>query len=129
MEALKFAFNTLVIGALALPWLAVLLRMYISPGTDGKAGGPWAVVSALPEHGREAVLSVTILALGYFLGVAVSRISDDFFGEDDLWSLPTEPSIREDVYYHEYCDDPRRGSGADLTDTAWKTGHPILSVQ
>ena len=103
MEALKFAFNTLVIGALALPWLAVLLRMYVFP-KDGKAGGHWVVVSALPVHAREAVLSVMILALGYFLGVAVSRISDDFFGDSDLWSLPTEPSIREDVYYHEYCD-------------------------
>jgi hypothetical protein len=104
MEALKFAFNTLVIGALALPWLAVLLRMYFPPATDGKAEGPSALVSALPKHARDAVLSVTILALGYFLGAAVARISDDFFGDSDVWRLPTEPSIREDVYYHEYCD-------------------------
>jgi len=104
MDALKFAFNTLVIGALALPWLAVLLRMYLLSPTDGKSEGHAALVSALPEHARDAVLSVAILALGYFLGAAVARVSDDFFGDDDLWSLPTEPSIREDVYYHEYCD-------------------------
>jgi len=104
MEALRFAFDTLVIGALALPWLAVLLRMHFPPAIDGKAEGHSTLVSALPEHARDAVLSAMILALGYFLGAAVSRISDDFFGDADLWSLPTEPSIREDVYYHEYCD-------------------------
>src|SRR5258708_39939932 len=102
MEALKFAFNTLVIGALALPWLAVLLRMYLLP--DEKPDGPLALVSALPERTRDAVLGVAILAVGYFLGAAISRISDDCFGDADLWSMPTEPSIREDVYYHEYCD-------------------------
>jgi hypothetical protein len=104
MEALKFAFDTLIIGALALPWLAVLVRMFFLPAIDGKEDGHWPLVSALPEHAREAVLSVVILALGYFLGAAVSRISDDFLGDSDLWSLPTEPSIRVDVYYHEYCD-------------------------
>lgn len=104
MEALKFAFDTLIIGALALPWLAVLLRLYFLPPIDGNAEAQWPLVSALPEHARDAVLSVAILSLGYFLGAAVSRISDDFLGDDDMWSLPTEPSIREDVYYHEYCD-------------------------
>jgi hypothetical protein len=63
-----------------------------------------APLAALPEHTREAVLGVVILALGYFLGTAVSRISDDFFDDDELaHSLPTEPSIRESVYYNEYC--------------------------
>jgi hypothetical protein len=105
MEALKFAFNILIIGALALPWLVVLLRMYSLPPVDGKAERHSALVSALPPHTRDTVLGVTILALGYFLGVAVSRVSDDFFGDPDLWSLPTASSIREDVYHHEFCDD------------------------
>jgi hypothetical protein len=104
MEALKFAFDTLVIGALALPWLLVLSRMYSPPGIDGKVGRHLALVSALPEHTKSAVLSVMVLALGYFLGAAVSRISDDFFGDSDvLRHLPSETSIRKDVYYHEYC--------------------------
>ena len=104
MDALKFAFNTLVIGALALPWLAVLMRMYFLQAEDRKADGHLALVSLLPEHARDAVLSVVILALGYFLGAAISRVSDDFFGDNDLWSFPTEPSIRKDVYFHEYCE-------------------------
>jgi hypothetical protein len=103
VEALKFAFDTVIIGALALPWLVVLLWLYL-PDTDTKADRHWALVSALPEHTKDAVLGVMILALGYFLGASIARISDDFFDDADLWSLPTEPSIREDVYYHEYCD-------------------------
>jgi hypothetical protein len=104
MDALKFAFDTLIIGALALPWLAVLLHLYSLPPINGKAGKHTALLSALPEHTKDVVLSAAILALGYFLGAAVSRVSDDFFGDADLWSLPTEPSIRDDVYHHEYCD-------------------------
>jgi hypothetical protein len=71
MEALKFAFDTLVIGALALPWLMVLSRMYLPAEMDGKAGKHLALVFALPEHTKSAVLSVMILALGYFLGVRI----------------------------------------------------------
>jgi hypothetical protein len=104
MEALKLAFDTLIIGALALPWLAVLMHLYSLPPINGKAGKHVALMAAVPEHTRDIVFGVAILALGYFLGAAVSRVSDDFFGDADLWSLPTEPSIREDVYYHEYCD-------------------------
>jgi hypothetical protein len=103
MDALKVAFDTLVVGALALPWLGVLLRMHFPPSGDRRGDGYAALVSALPDHAKEAVLSVVILSLGYFLGAAVSRIADDFLGDADVWSLPTEASIRHAVYLHEYC--------------------------
>jgi hypothetical protein len=103
MEVLKIAFDTLIIGAVALPWVAVLLQMsFLAQNEKTNGQLPW--VSALPKHARDAVLSVVILALGYFLGAAVARVSDDFFGDDDIWSLPNEVSIRKDVYHHEYCD-------------------------
>jgi hypothetical protein len=38
MDALKLAFDTLIVGALALPWLAVLLRMYVAPEITGYRG-------------------------------------------------------------------------------------------
>jgi hypothetical protein len=104
MDALKLAFDTLIVGALALPWLAMLVRMYLPPEITGKAEPHLAPLAALPEHTREAVIGIVILALGYFLGTAVSRISDDFFDDDELSHiLPTELSIRESVYYDEYC--------------------------
>jgi hypothetical protein len=35
LDALKFAFEILVVGALALPWLAILSRMFASgPGSS-----------------------------------------------------------------------------------------------
>jgi hypothetical protein len=102
MEVLKLAFDTLIVGALALPWLALLVRNLVPETKDTEA--QLVPLSALPKHTKEAVLSVVILALGYFLGSAVCRISDDFFGDKELsQTMPTEPSIREAVYYHEYC--------------------------
>ena len=105
MDTLKVAFDTLIVGALALPWLVVLLRMYVSPAV-GTLDWPPAGLSVLPKETRAAVFSVVIVAFGYILGSAVSRISDDFFGDDELVRLPTEPSIRAKVYYSEYCQSP-----------------------
>jgi len=102
MDSLKFAFDTLIVGALALPWLALFVRMYFVQSAT--ADSRLAIVSALPEHTREAVASVLIVALGYFLGAAATRISNNFFN-DELWfALPTESSIRASVYDREYCN-------------------------
>jgi len=35
MDALKLAFDTLIVGALALPWLAIVLRIF----TRGRPSG------------------------------------------------------------------------------------------
>jgi succinate dehydrogenase hydrophobic anchor subunit len=112
MEAIKFAFDTLLVGALALPWLSVLMQMHFPPANqeDDRYS---ALVSALPKHTREVAMSVMVLSLGYFLGAAVWRISDDFFRDPDvLRHMPTEVSIREDVYVHEYCDIPSNTAAA-----------------
>ena len=49
---------------------------------------------------------ILILAVGYFLGSAVSRISSDLFDDDEiLHAMPTQTTIRQGVYMHEYCDE------------------------
>jgi len=112
MEAVKFAFDTLLVGALALPWLSLLVQMHFPPANHG-ADRYSALVSALPKQTREIAVSVVVLSLGYFLGAAIWRISDDFFLDPDvLWRMPTEGSIREDVYVHEYCDVKVPNTGA-----------------
>jgi hypothetical protein len=103
MESLKFAFDTLIVGTLALPWLAILVRMF-APGlfTD-EASKNFPLLTALPEHTREAVASALIVAMGYLLGSAISRASSDFF-DDEFWiNMPTERAIRRSVYRDEYC--------------------------
>jgi len=76
MDSLKFAFDTLIIGALALPWLWLFMRIFFqrSNGQDVK----FPIISALSDSTRQMVGGVLILALGYFPGSAVSRISSDF---------------------------------------------------
>jgi hypothetical protein len=111
MDALKFAFDTLIVGALALPWLALFVHMFFEPPASGIHNNQFVLIGALPEQTPAAVTSVLVLALGYLLGSAVTRISDNFFN-DELWHvLPTESSIRASVYQHEYC-----GIHTDLTN-------------
>ena len=76
MDSLKFAFDTLIIGALALPWLWPFMRIFFqrSNGQDVK----FPIISALSDSTKHMVGGVLILALGYFPGSAVSRISSDF---------------------------------------------------
>lgn len=104
MDSLKFAFDTLIIGALALPWLWLFMRIFFQPNTDGK-DLKFPLLDALSESTKQLLGGALILALGYFLGSAVSRISSDFFDDTEiLHGLPTQTSIRQGVYLHEYCD-------------------------
>ncbi len=105
MDSLKFAFDTMVVGALALPWLWLFMRIFFQTGT-GEQDLTFPIFSAMSDATRQAVGGVLILALGYFLGSAVSRISSDFFDDTEiLHRMPTQTSIRQGVYLHEYCDD------------------------
>lgn len=101
LDALKFAFEILVVGVLALPWLAVLNRIFrFEHDSDFPIG-----LSSVPEGARGAVTVAIVIAFGYLLGSAVSRFSRDFFN-DELWKpLPTEDMIRDNVYYDEFCSE------------------------
>ena len=104
MDALKFAFDTLIVGALALPWLWLFMRIFFQR-SNGEPPLKFPLIDALSESTRQAVAGVLILAVGYLLGSAVSRISSDFFDDKEiLHELPTQSSIRQGVYLHEYCD-------------------------
>jgi hypothetical protein len=103
LDALKFAFEILIVGALALPWLAVLHRTFPS----GSSSVFKFDLSFVPEGARNLVSVALVIAVGYLLGSAVSRFSRDFFN-DELWRpLPTEDVIRDSVYFDEYCADKR----------------------
>lgn len=100
LDALKFAFEILIVGALALPWIAVLSRMF--PGRDHSEFFKFDL-GFVPSAARNGVEIAIVLAFGYLLGSAVSRFSRDFFN-DEMWQpLPTEDVIRDNVYFDEYC--------------------------
>lgn len=99
LDALKFAFEILIVGALALPWVAVLFHAF-------PANRPTHLkfdLSFVPEGAQSAVSLAVVLAFGYLIGSAVSRFSRDFFNDELLQPLPTENVIRDSVYFDELC--------------------------
>ncbi len=105
LDALKFAFEILIVGALALPWLAILSQMFAS----GPVSSLPSQLSILPRPTRGAVAIAVVIAIGYVAGSVVSRASRDLFNDEMLEPLPTEARIRDAVYQDEYC-------GQDLID-------------
>jgi hypothetical protein len=106
MEALKFAFDTLVVGALGLPWLWLFMRIFFQRRTSEQDNIKFPILSALSESVRQNLGLVLIIAIGYFLGSAITRISSDFFDDSEiLQRMPTRSSIQQGVYLHEYCDE------------------------
>jgi hypothetical protein len=111
LDALKFAFEILVVGALTLPWIATL-HMIFAPRSNsgigfsldlGQASGFDSLLAVVPKAAKDAVSVAVVIAFGYLLGSAVSRISKDFFNDEMLRTIPSEDKIRDAVYFDEYC--------------------------
>jgi hypothetical protein len=103
VEWLKIAFDTLVIGALALPWLWLFMRIFFQRASK-QDNLTFPLISAMPEPMRQPVTGVLLIAMGYFLGSVVSRIASDFFDDKEILSIvPNQSSIQEGVYLSEYC--------------------------
>jgi hypothetical protein len=102
VDVFKFAFETAIVGILALPWLLILIYL-ISPRslTDGHENGS-ALLSTLPESIRQPVTNVLLFAVVYVVGSAVSPLAKDALDDDDLAlfgkKLPTEQRIRQEIY-------------------------------
>jgi hypothetical protein len=122
LDALKFAFEILIVGALALPWIALIDHIFPAKNAFGLHN----LLLAVPASVRNAVSIALIVSFGYLLGSATSRFSKDFFN-DELWApLPTEDLIREGVYYDEFC----AGDNEVLTYIQWPElqTHPVAPL-
>ena len=100
MEALKLAFDAIIVGALALPWIT--MGLFLTLGS--RNGQLRQVMTTLSVQVPPAVAGVVLFAIAYLLGAAVSRVSEDFFNDDDLRLPFTESGIRASVY----CNDSER---------------------
>ena len=99
MDALKLAFDTIIVGVLALPWLAIAIDLFLA----SKPGHGTRFVSWLQSHVTQlptAAVGVVLFSMAYLLGAAVSRVAGDFLNDDDLVMPITEDRIRIAVY----CD-------------------------
>lgn len=121
MDALKIALETVFVGVLALPWLAIAAQLFFPQFSlsktavfEGWIARVWLIKSEVIGYTVVGVLSV---AMAYTLGASVSRLAQDFFNDEDLiFHFPTEDRIRTDVY----CD-----SGRNL----WVMGDPGATPQ
>jgi hypothetical protein len=109
MGALTIAFDTTIVGALALPWVFLVMHIFFSQGENHvKQSLTW-----VNQHGAQVPAGILLFAMTYTLGSVVSRIAQDFFNDDDIhfrihgqlfrWPI-TEDRIRARVY----CDDDRK---------------------
>jgi hypothetical protein len=79
--ALTIAFDITIVGALALPWVLLVIHLLFFEG-ENRLGD---VFDWVKEHEQQAAAGVLLFALTYTLGSAVSRIARDFFNDDDLY--------------------------------------------
>ena len=105
MEALRLAFDTIIVGALALPWLAIIVRIFFPGFASRKREETKGLLSLVPGQAPDAVAGILLVAIVYFAGLAVTRVADDFFDDAEIRYLPTESKIRDQVY----CDEAKAG--------------------
>jgi hypothetical protein len=124
MDTLKIAFDTIIIGALALPWVALLFDLFLHK--EGKDLGH--VLQFVKENAGAAVL---LFAVAYSMGAALSRLAGEFFNDDDLGIAMTEDAIRGQVYVNaseHWPVDPglrlKKGPASPATDSFW-FGTPV----
>ncbi len=81
MGALTIAFDTTIVGALALPWVLLVIHLFFFEG-ENRLGD---VLDWVKSQEQPAVAGVLLFAMTYTMGSAVSRTAQDFFNDDDLY--------------------------------------------
>lgn len=80
MGALTIAFDTIIVGALALPWVLLAIHLFFFEGENRLQD----VLDWVKKRDMQAVAGILLFAMAFTLGSAVSRIAQDFFNDDDL---------------------------------------------
>jgi len=124
MGAITIAFDTIIVGALALPWFGLVVHLFFLEGESRLA----VYLRWIKRQQASAVAGVLLFAAAYTLGAAVSRVAQDVFNDDDLYvEVPIvhrwmRMAITEDrIVTKVYCE---REDNALLQAG---TGHPALA--
>ena len=80
MGALSIAFDITIVGALALPWVLLVVHLFFFEGENRLRD----LLAWVKRQDQAAAASVVLFAVAYTLGSAVSRMAQDFFNDDDL---------------------------------------------
>lgn len=109
MGALTIAFDTTIVGALALSWVILIVHLFFLSGESSIE----VLFRWIRRLNQPAVVSVLLFALAYTLGSAVSRIAEDFFNDNDLHITLDGHLVRDGVTENRiltsvYCDSNKR---------------------
>jgi hypothetical protein len=81
MGALTIAFDITIVGALALPWVILVIHLFFFEGENRIL----EVFRWVQDSKMTAVAGVLLFTVAYTLGSVVSRLGQDFFNDDDLY--------------------------------------------
>lgn len=102
MGALTIAFDTTIVGALALTWVVILIHLFFQQDERQFS----RLFDRISASKLQAVAGILLFAAAYTLGSAVSRMAQDFFNDDDL-RIPNilRMAVTEDrIIASVYCD-------------------------
>lgn len=131
MGALTIAFDITIVGALALPWVYLVIHLFFSEGENYiKQALDW-----VNKHEAQVPAGILLFAMTYTLGSAVSRIAQDFFNDDDLYvhvdgNLLRWPVTEDRIRARVYCDEDEEhhdrqhllpNNSAEATDSAMES--------
>jgi hypothetical protein len=92
MDAVKFAFETTLVGLLALPWLALLLNFFLTR-SQIRHLAETHVLSTLRDP---TVMSIVIITAAYFMGSAILPIATQLLDDQDM-PIRKISEIRADI--------------------------------
>lgn len=127
MGALTIAFDTMIVGALALPWILLVIQLFLFHG-ENRFGIllDWIRSQRLETFSALLpVAAVVLFAVAYTLGSGVSRVAKDLFDDDDLHLRVAGHLLRNSVSERRiltrlYCD-------TDSSLLNGQTGNPVLA--
>jgi hypothetical protein len=112
MGTFSIAFDTIIVGALALPWLLLVIHLFF-PQNESRISG---LLDWVNKQNQPAVAGVLLFAMAYPLGSVVSRIAQDCFDDDDLYVEAFGQLFRVGVtttgtriLTHVYCQEKEQG--------------------
>jgi hypothetical protein len=78
--ALSIAFDTIIVGALALPWVYLVIHLFFFEGENRLHD----VLDWIQKKKLQTVAAVLLFSMTYTLGSSLERVAQDFFNDDDL---------------------------------------------
>jgi hypothetical protein len=112
MGSFSIAFDTIVVGALALPWIFLVIHLFF-PENESRIS---SLVDWVNKQNQPAVAGLLLFAMAYPLGSVVSRIAQDCFDDDDLYAQAMGRVFRvgvtmtqTSILTHVYCQEKEQG--------------------